>query len=134
MSYIGTMNNDEMERLCDIITGKEFRKLFQQHSKEFLKIRPGFRAMSLSADDALSLAKQNLDKPFILAFIDKTVETEVKKIDSSISNIDHDDVYDAALALALSRSLFSSDPELYFVLNKQLVDESRMDRIKKDEH
>ena len=65
MNYIGLLTKEEKSTLCEIITGKEFKELFKRNEQEFSKIRKGFRAKSLTEQQALSIAISNIDKPFI---------------------------------------------------------------------
>ena len=65
MNYIGLLTKEEKSILCGIITGKEFKELFKRNEQEFSKIRKGFRAKSLTEQQALSIAISNIDKPFI---------------------------------------------------------------------
>ena len=67
MNYIGLLTKEEKSILCKIITGKEFKELFKRNEREFLKIRKGFRAKTLTEQYALSIAISNIDKPFALA-------------------------------------------------------------------
>lgn len=63
MNYIGLLTSEEKVVLCELITGREFKELFKRNEQEFSKIRKGFRAKSLTEQQALSIAIVNSDKP-----------------------------------------------------------------------
>ena len=62
MNYIDLFTQKEKSILCEIITGRDFKELFKRNEKEFSKIRKGFRAKSLTEQQALSIAISNVDK------------------------------------------------------------------------
>ena len=60
MNYIDLLTQEEKSILCGIITGRDFKELFKRNEREFSKIRKGFRAKSLTEQQALSIAIANL--------------------------------------------------------------------------
>lgn len=69
MNYIDLLNQEEKSTLCEIITGREFKELFKKNEREFSKIRKGFRAKSLTEQQALAIAIVNVDKPIIATWM-----------------------------------------------------------------
>ena len=59
MNYIELLTKEEKSILCEIITGKDFKEFFKKNEQEFSKIRKGFRAKSLTEQQALSIAIVN---------------------------------------------------------------------------
>ena len=85
MNYIGLLTKEEKSILCGIITGKEFKELFKRNEQEFSKIRKGFRAKSLTEQQALSIAISNVDKPFIAMWVNTMVEHWLEEIQENIA-------------------------------------------------
>lgn len=56
MNYLQLLTKEEKTALCSIIGGKVFRDVFKRNEKEFIKIKKGFRAKSLTDDVALTTA------------------------------------------------------------------------------
>ena len=65
MNYIDLFTQKEKSILCEIITGRDFKELFKRNEKEFSKIRKGFRAKSLTEQQALSLLYPMLISPLL---------------------------------------------------------------------
>ena len=85
MNYIGLLTKEEKSILCGIITGKEFKELFKRNEQEFSKIRKGFRAKSLTEQQALSIAISNVDKPFLAMWVNTMVEHWLEEIQENIA-------------------------------------------------
>ena len=79
MNYIDDLTQDEKVELCTIISGRWFRELFKSNEQEFTKLRKGFRAKSLTEEAALSTAIANVDKPFIVYFIQRMADGWLRK-------------------------------------------------------
>lgn len=124
MNYISLLTQDEIAILCNLISGKRFKVLFQKQSKEFSKIKPGFRPNGISEKEAVSLGIKYIDKPFISSFVNATVEKWLKEIDEFHSNlVSNDRGEDEALAETLSDSYFSANISLYFkLIGKDVAD------------
>ena len=88
MNYIGLLTPEEKTILCEIITGREFKELFKRNEQEFSKIRKGFRAKSLTEQQALSLAISNIDKPFISMWVNTRVDIWIKEIQENIEQLE----------------------------------------------
>lgn len=123
MNYIGLLTKEEKSILCEIITGKEFKELFRKNEQEFLKIRKGFRAKSLTEQHALSIAISNIDKPFIATQVNTMVEHWLKAIQENITKLQGDGLsHSVALATTMLDSFFVNNVELYFKLTGNPLD------------
>ena len=69
IDYITLLNDEELKTIVELMSGKAFKFLFQKESKNFAKIKPGFRATALSDNDAVSLAIKHIKKPFISSYV-----------------------------------------------------------------
>ena len=92
MNYIDLLNQEEKTILCGIITGRDFKELFKRNEQDFSKIRKGFRAKSLTEQQALSIAIVNVDKPFIALWVNMRVDLWLKEIQENIEELERDDV------------------------------------------
>lgn len=87
MNYIDLLTQEEKSILCGIITGRDFKELFKRNEQEFSKIRKGFRAKSLTEQQALSIAIVNVDKPFIAMWANTKVKIWLKEIQENIEGL-----------------------------------------------
>lgn len=123
MYDISNLPPTELEKICRIITGKEFKKLFQRRPGEFTKIKKGFRPKSISETDAINIAIRYSDKPFIFSFIKHFIENNLEAIQGRIEYYKYLGMDEnMAIAKALSRSVFSENPEMYFKLSNKDYD------------
>ena len=130
MNYITLLNENEVALLCNIITGKGFKTLFHKYPKDFSKIKPGFRASSISDKEALSLAIKHADKEFISSFINTSVQKWIEEIEEhceKLKSLGLDDF--SALAETLADSVFSDHIELYFLLSQKEVDDEYLKKM-----
>ena len=140
MNYIGLLTKEEKSILCGIITGKEFKELFKRNEQEFSKIRKGFRAKSLTGQQALSIAISNIDKHFIATWVNTMVEHWLKEIQENIAKLEGEGLsHSAALATTMLDSFFVNNVELYFKLTGNPLDADaysnlyeRMENIKSE--
>ena len=88
MNYIDLLTKEEKSILCGIITGRDFKELFKSNEQEFSKIRKGFRAKSLTEQQALSIAIVNVDKPFIAMWVNKRVDIWLTVIQENIAELE----------------------------------------------
>lgn len=123
MNYIGHLTKEEKSTLCEIITGKEFKELFKRHEQDFSKIQKGFRAKSLTEQRALSIAINNIDKPFIAMWVNIWIEHWMKDIQENIDKLEREgSSHGAALATTMLDSFFVNNVELYFKLTGAPLD------------
>lgn len=131
MNYISLLTQDEIAILCNLISGKGFKVLFQKKSRDFSKIKPGFRPNGISEKDAVSLGIKYIDKPFIASFVNTTVERWLKEIDEYHTNlVSNGRGEDEALAETLSDSYFFANLSLYFKMIGKDVDEVYLDKLR----
>lgn len=132
MNYISLLTQDEIAILCNIISGKNFRKLFQKNSKDFAMIKPGFRPNSISEKDAVALGIKYIEKNFICSFVNASVENLLEEVDELYANMRlQGEDEDEAMARTLSESAFSNNLSLYFKLIKKGDDERNIAKLRK---
>lgn len=125
MNYIDLFNQEEKAILCKIITGRDFKELFKKNEKEFSKIRKGFRAKSLTEQQALSIAISNVDKPFIAMWVNVKVDIWLKEIQENIDKLEKEgSTHDIALAETMLDSVFANNVDLYLKLVGKTTDEN----------
>ena len=133
MNYTDILTREEKLILCRIITGRDFKALFKKNEQEFSKIRKGFRAKSLTEQQALSIAMDNVDKPFIAAWINTKVKFWLKEINDSIENLKSESsTPDIALATTMIDSVFNSNVDLYLKLSGETMDEGSRSKLSKN--
>lgn len=117
MNYIENLTQEEQETLCELINGNAFKALFIKYQQAFSRIKKGFRAKSVSEQQALELAKSNIDEQFIADFINDRVDKWLQKIREHIENLEKEGIeHDNAVAETMIDSVFSKNLDLYFKL------------------
>lgn len=140
MNYISLLTQEEKSILCDVVTGREFRKYFMENENSFSKIRKGFRAKSLTERQALQIAKTNVGTPFIAMWVNTKVDSWLKQIQENIEKLEEDGLtYDFALTTTMLDSIFVDHADLYLKLTGKDMDEDattklreRMEHVKAD--
>lgn len=140
MNYVDLLTQEEKLILCGIITGRGFKELFMRNEREFLKIRKGFRAKSLTEQYALSIAIANVNKPFIAMWVNTRVDIWLKEIQENIEKLEGEgSTHDIAIAETMFDSVFASNVDLYFKLAGKALDvnarsqlQERMESIKSE--
>lgn len=127
MNYISLLTQEEKSALCGIITGRNFKELFRTNEKEFSKIRGGFRAKSLTEQQAMSIAMTNIEKTFIAMWVNTRVDIWLKEIQENIEKLEEKlekdrSAYDIALATTMLDSVFENNVDLYFKLSGKALD------------
>lgn len=131
-NFIDLLTKEEKAILCEIITGREFKKLFIINEREFSQIQPGFRAKTLEEQRALSIAKAHVQKPFIAMWINLMVDNWLKEIQDNINKIEEEGkTHDFALAATLLDSFFKNNLPLYFKLAGKALDVELLSEIYK---
>ena len=132
MNYITLLNEEEIDRLCAIITGKAFKTIFQMQSKEFARIKPGFRPNKISDDEAMTIARKNISTPFVSSYINFEVDNWLKQIQTHIEiEMARGLSEDYALADTLVESYFRDEIKLYFKLAEKNIENSYLEKIQK---
>ena len=144
MNYVEGLNIEEKVTLCSVITGKRFKALFVKNESKCLKlniIRSGFRGTSLTNQEALSAAIDNIKEAFILTYCNKIIGNILKEIKKSVNDYKEKGHIDSdALAIALESSDFANplslnNISLYFkLIGKDSTIESSLQIYKKIEH
>ena len=115
MIMLTELSQDELKYICDRIPTVAVRYYFQKNSKEFAKIRPGFRAEKLSDADTHSILFRNTGKKFISTFIEHMVSEWLNQIENHIKELEEEG-YTAGEALikTIPDSVFCDKSDLYF--------------------
>ncbi len=119
MDYIKFLTREEKEILCDIITGRGFKK----HLKNF---------KSLSEQNALYMAKTkiNVNDHSVSQCVNSKVDTWLKEIQENIEKLEgKGSTHDTALATAMIDSSFANNVDLYFKLAGKTLDTDTLSRL-----
>ena len=127
MDYISKLNATEVTYVCEAISGKDFKKLFQKHSNEFTRICPGRVAKKLPDEKAVSIAVENLSKPLISSFINNTLKIWVTTTHDHIKKCVSDGVQEEdAFLRVLPECPFHSHLDMYFKLTDIDITQDRL--------
>lgn len=86
MNYLPMLNEDEIKYICSVIPLQESVWYFKCYPKDFAKIMPGFRAISLKNQDQVNaLLYRNRNKAFIYLFIEKHISRWLDEIQGEIT-------------------------------------------------
>lgn len=122
-NYIISLSKEDLLEVCTLISGKVFRKLFQKHSRAFTDMKPGFRATKLSDEDAVLLAVNNSEKPFIAEEINQQIEAALGEVtECSNKQVAAGKASDDSLIEALSQSVFHNHITLYGKLSEHNIE------------
>lgn len=117
-SFMSYLTEDDIEYICQIITSKSIRGYFQKNSKEFSKIRPGFRAASLSDAEAIKLVCKYITRPFINDFVEDRIAKWVHQIEEYRKGLEKQGMpLEEALLKTIPECVFSGNVELFFKLS-----------------
>lgn len=124
MIKISDLSQEEIQYICAQISPRETRRFFQKSSREFGKIKGGFRAEKLSDDDTISILAQNSNKLFISSFIETSIKEWIKQVQENIHRLEEEGLSEGkALLKTMPDSAFCKKPELYFKVTEKDVDE-----------
>ncbi len=117
MSYLPRLIEDEIRYICSVISYQDTIGHFTKNSKEFNKIRPGFRAKTISEAEASRLLITNINSHFISDFVEKQIDILLTKIKDHYNGRVHDgENHIIALLHTLPYSVFAENIKLYFKL------------------
>lgn len=112
------LTEEELRYICSVIPHQEAIKYFTKNGKEFGKIRPGFRASSLSKADVIKLLFTCAHRSFISDFIDKSITHWLSEISKCYNEkIGNGEQKYIALINTLPFSYFADNIALYFKLS-----------------
>ncbi len=131
MEYTAKLTEKEVEYLFNQVGGNPIKQYFTRNSKNFSEIKPGFRPVSISGEEAVALATKYWKKPFLTTFLNKTIEEWMRQIEEAWNNKDLTVMNrDLSLAYTLPESVFSEMPELFFKLKDLEMTEDSISFIK----
>ena len=117
MSYISKLTEEEIRYVCSEIPYSKTINYFLKNPNEFAKIRPGFRAKSISKIEAIELLVDFSNNLFVLRFIEKQISDWISQIKKHITNqIGAGDSQESAVLNTLPFSFFAENIGLYFKL------------------
>jgi len=129
---ISVLNENDLKRLCALIPGKEYKGYFRKNSKEFAKIKPGFRPNGLTDAETIKLAITYANKPYISFFVNIITDQWLSEISIALSeNESKYGEHDEALAQTLVDSFFVSDIDLYFKLTEFIAKDEVVEKTNK---
>ena len=115
MDFIEKISDEELTYVCTIITGKTIKLFFQRNSKEFNKIRPGYRPNGISDGEAIKLIVRFKSKPFIRSFINEYIKRWLDETDAYKAKLIREGLEPAAaFLLTLPETQFRGNLKLYF--------------------
>lgn len=125
MIYLPTLNDDEVRYIFSQIPYPHIIRHFTKSAKEFNKMRPGFRAKSISEIEAIRLLTVNRHRPFIADFIEFHLSNWLGQINDYYNEQKSgSDNHISALLHTLPRSVFAENVALYFKLvNEDIASE-----------
>ena len=124
MDFIEKISDEELIYVCTIITGKTIKLFFQRNSKEFNKIRLGYRPNGISDSEAIKLVVRFKSKPFIRFFINEYIEGWIDEIDAHKAKLIREGMEPAtALLLTLPETQFRDNLKLYFKVSGESYSE-----------
>lgn len=125
IDLLNVFNDSELKYIISVIPTPSIRSYFKRYSKDFQKTFPGFRVTAnLPSERFLIEIRRNND--FIVNLVSGFLEQSVKEIDETIEESKKENDLGTALIKTLSRSHFSSNPNIYFKLKNDEKDEKAL--------
>ena len=129
---ISVLDETDLKRLCALIPGKEYKAYFKKTSKEFVKLKPGFRPNGLTDTETIKLATTYAKKPYISDFVNFITDQWLSEISAALSeNEGKYEEHNEALAQTLVDSYFVDDVDLYFKLTDFIAKDEVVEKIGK---
>lgn len=117
MNYLAKMTDDEIQYICRVVPFEDIQGYFRYNSKQFAKIRPGFRVTSVKRDNAAKILYSARSTHFIASFLEKHISTWLSEIESHLSLcIQNGESLELAYAHTLPNSFFAENYSLFFKL------------------
>ena len=126
MKIIKEFNIEERKWIENHINTDDIRRYFQKNNKKFHKLKAGFRAESLSDEDAILLVSKNLDKGEIEQYIYNALFVpEIDLFEKSFEDAKKNGLDDtAAIIVGVSRTKFKECPDLFYKLCDREIDDA----------
>lgn len=116
-NYAVLLNDDDLGFVCRVISGKQLREIYKKNTKEFQKIKPGFRPGNLSDEDTYAFAIRNKDTSFVNAFLNVWIQERLDEISEHKEGLlNAGKTKETAFVEALALSVFSENISVYFSL------------------
>lgn len=121
MNYLPQLTESEVRYICSAIPLQDSIYYFQRNPKEFAKIMPGFRAMSMKNKARVSALLFRCRKQhFISSFIEKCISNWLSQIQEHITKMMEDgDSKELALLRTLPFCFFADNVGLFFKLTNE---------------
>lgn len=117
MNYLPLLTDDEVRYICSVISYEHTIAYFTQNPKELAKIRPGFRAKTISKSDTNQLLFNYRSGDFISCFIEKHISDWLSQIKEHITErMDNGDSKELAVIHTLPFCFFADNVGLYYKL------------------
>lgn len=117
MNNVSRLTKDETSYICSVIPYQDTIKYFNNNPNQFAKIRPGFRAKTISKEDARKLLFKYRSRNFVSVFIEKHISKLLVEIQEHFAKfVDDGDSKDIALIRTLPLYSFADNVGLYFKL------------------
>ena len=127
LNYLSKLNQEEINRLCEIFPYDIVKRYFSINSKQFAKILPGFRPKSLTETKVKHLLKQHYKKHFISSFIENNVKIWLSEIEEAINEEKKNRQSEFAVyIIVLAQSFFSNNVSAYFKLIESNYSEEKI--------
>lgn len=114
--YCSHMSDEDIKYICNVIRIDDIRHYFAANSKEFAKIKPGFRANKIKDSEARKILFLNRKNDFISSYLEKTINLWIHQIDEALNEEFSKSSKNKAYIKVLIDSYFKDNVELYFKL------------------
>jgi hypothetical protein len=116
-SYLAQLTEDEARYVCSLIPYERTIRFFQDNPKEFAKIRPGFRAKTLSKADASKLLFSHRSRGSVSHLIETHISNWLSEIQEHISKMmEEGESKEAALLHTFPFCFFADGIGVFFKL------------------
>ena len=111
------LSDEEYSLICAAIPYKIVTNYFKRNPKQFSKIRPGFRANAIKADEAARILARSRQEHFVSSFVERIASDWIDQILEAISSYQADgESENFAYIHALSQSFFLKNISAFFKL------------------
>ena len=131
MVDLSIFDEDELEYIVSVIPRNRAIAYLQRNSKEFSKIKPGFRATALRDDQIFPLLYKELQNgnDFIVTFVANFLRNSLQEIDDAYQSKcqKHDET--TALIYTLNNCYFRERLNVYFKLVNKEISQAEIDKL-----